>query len=68
MSVSITIIPHEDHQQYSVNGHVVYKDSNGNYISRTDMSYNENTAFQKYKKLVIDNPAFKRHTKAVYKT
>lgn len=67
MSVTITILPLEDHQQYNVNGHTVYKDSNGEYISRTEMSYSENTAFRKYKKLVIDNAAFKRHTKATYK-
>ena len=67
MSQEIKIIPQEDHQQYSVNGHTVYKDSNENYISRTEMSGAENTAFRRYKQLVIDNPAFKKHTKATYK-
>jgi hypothetical protein len=67
MKQEITIIPHEDHQQYSVNGHTVYKDSNENYISRTEMSNAENTAFRRYKQLVIDNTAFKKHTKATYK-
>lgn len=67
MSQQITIIPHEDHQQYSVNGHTIYKDSNGNYISRTDLSTAENAAFRRYKQLVIDNPRFKTHTKATYK-
>ena len=67
MSQEITIIPHEDNQQYSVNGHTVYKDSNEVYISRTEMSGAESTAFRRYKQLVIDNPAFKKHTKATYK-
>ena len=67
MSQEITIIPHEDNQQYSVNGHVVYKDSNGNYISKTPMSPTESKAFFEYKKQVIDNQRFKTHTKATYK-
>lgn len=67
MSQQITIIPHEDHQQYSVNGHTIYKDSAGNYISRADLSTAENAAFRRYKQLVIDNPRFKTHTKATYK-
>ena len=67
MSASITIIPQEDHQQYSVNGHIVYKDSNGNYTSKTDLSNGENTAFRRYKQIVIDNPRFKTHTRATYK-
>jgi len=67
MSQEITIIPHEDHQQYSVNGHTVFKDTNGNWISRTDLSDAENRAFSRYKKVVIDNPRFIRHTKATYK-
>lgn len=67
MSVTITIIPLEDHQQYNVNGHTVYKDANDNWISRTDMSDNELRAFSRYKKQVIENKAFKTHTKATYK-
>lgn len=67
MKQEIVIIPQEDHQQYNVNGHTVYKDSNENYISRSEMSSAENVAFRRYKKLVIDNPAFKKHTRATYK-
>lgn len=67
MSVTVTIIPLEDHQQYSVNGHTLNKDMSGVYISRTELSYSESRAFQKYKQLVIDNERFKRHTKATYK-
>lgn len=67
MKQEIVIIPQEDHQQYNVNGHTVYKDSNENYISRSEMSSAETAAFRRYKQLVIDNPAFKKHTRATYK-
>lgn len=67
MSISITIIPLTDHESYNVNGHTVYKDSNNNWISQTDMSDNELRAFRRYKSQVIENPAFKTHTKATYK-
>lgn len=67
MSVTVTIIPLEDHQQYNVNGHTVFKDTNDNWVSRTDMSGNELRAFKRYEKLVINNKAFKKHTKATYK-
>lgn len=65
--MTITIIPLTDHESYNVNGHTVYKDSNENYISRTDMSDMELRAFRRYKTAVIDNPIFKTHTKATYK-
>jgi len=68
MSVTITIIPLTDHESYNVNGHTVYKDSNDNWVSRTDMSDNELRAFRRYKSQVIENPAFKTHPKATYKT
>lgn len=67
MSQQITIIPLEDHQRYNVNGHTIYKDNSGNYISRTDLSTSENAVFRRYKQIVIDNPRFKTHTKATYK-
>ena len=67
MSVIITIIPLEDHRQYNVNGHTIYKDANDNWTSRTEMSDNELRAFRRYKAAVIDNPRFKTHTKATYK-
>ncbi|KIA86607.1 hypothetical protein [Flavobacterium sp. AED] len=67
MSVTITIIPLTDHESYNVNGHTVFKDSAEQWISRTDMSDNELRAFRRYKTAVIDNPRFKRHTKATYK-
>jgi hypothetical protein len=67
MSINITIIPLEEHQQYNVNGHIVYKNSTEQWISRTDMSDMELRAFRRYKTAVIDNPRFKKHTKATYK-
>ena len=65
--MNVTIIPLVDHEQYNVNGHTVFKDTNDNWISRTDMSDNELRAFKRYEKIVINNPRFKTHTKATYK-
>lgn len=65
--MTVTIIPISDHEQYSINGHIMYKDSNDNWNSKTDMSTAELNAFRNYKRLVIENPAFKTHTKATYK-
>lgn len=65
--MSIKIKPIVDHERYDVNGKEIYKDSNGNWISRDDLSGQEYRAFANYKKAVIDNPAFKTHTKAEYK-
>lgn len=68
MSVEITVIPLEDHKSYSVNGHAVYKNLKGRYQSATYMTAREWEAFRRYEKLVINNKAFARHTKATYKT
>ncbi|AOW08719.1 hypothetical protein [Flavobacterium gilvum] len=65
--MNITITPLEDHKRYSVNGHAVYKDDKGFYVSATDMNAKEWKAFHRYEKLVIKNKAFKTHTKATYK-
>ncbi|AOW09491.1 hypothetical protein [Flavobacterium gilvum] len=65
--MSVTIEPIIDHEQYSVNSHHVYKDQFGNWASRTDLSDKEMRAFKRYEKLVINNKAFKKHTKATYK-
>jgi hypothetical protein len=64
---AITIIPITDHEQYTINGHLVYKDQFNNWTCRVDLSPNELRAFQRYEKLVINNKAFKKHTKATYK-
>lgn len=65
--MSVRIIPITDHEAYNVNGKEVYKDSNGNWMQRQELTIQENTAFINYKKAVIDNKAFKKHTKATYK-
>jgi hypothetical protein len=65
--MSITITPITDHENYDVNGKEVYKDTNGNWINKGDLSDAENRAFRTYKKQVIENPRFKTHTKATYK-
>jgi hypothetical protein len=65
--MSVTIIPVTDHESYEVNGKEVYKDANGNWIDKQDLSDAENRAFRTYKRQVIENPRFKKHTKATYK-
>jgi hypothetical protein len=66
MKTGITITPITDHESYNVNGHTVYKDHNNNWISGTEMTDAELRAFRRYEKLVINNKAFKKHTKATY--
>lgn len=65
--MSVIIIPIEKNETYSVNGKTVHRDMNGNWISNQELTINERTAFNNYKKAVIENPAFKNHTKAEYK-
>jgi hypothetical protein len=65
--MSVTIVPITDHESYDVNGKEVYKDSNGNWMDKQNLSDAENRAFRTYKRQVIDNPRFKKHTKATYK-
>jgi hypothetical protein len=64
--MSVTILPVVDHESYNVNGKEVYKDSNGNWIARQELSTQETMAFSNYRKAVIENKAFKTHTKATY--
>lgn len=64
--MSVKIIPIVDHKSYNVNGKEVYKDSNGNWIQRQEFTTQETMAFNNYKKAVIENKAFKKHTKATY--
>lgn len=66
--MNVTITPVVDHEKYNVNGHIVYKDSQGTWTCKGELSYKELAAFSRYEKLVINNKAFKRHTKATYKT
>ena len=65
--MSVRITPIVDHESYTVNNKEVYKDSNGNWITRQQFTQQETNAFANYKKAVIENKAFKTHTKATYK-
>jgi hypothetical protein len=65
--MSVRIEPKTDHESYNVNGKEVYKDSNGNWIQRQELTSQELNAFNNYKKAVIENKAFKKHTKATYR-
>ena len=65
--MSIVINPISDHELYEVNGKEIYKDSNGNWIAWEEFTQQERNAFQNYRKVVIDNKNFKKHTKAEYK-
>ena len=65
--MSVVINPITDHELYEVNGKEIYKDSNGNWIAREEFTQQERNAFQNYRKAVIDNKNFKKHTKAEYK-
>ena len=65
--MSIVINPISDHELYEVNGKEIYKDSNENWIAREEFTQQERNAFQNYRKVVIDNKNFKKHTKAEYK-
>lgn len=65
--MSIKIEPITDHEVYHVNGKEIYKDTNGKWIARHELTQQERNAFNNYKKAVIENKAFKTHTKATYK-
>lgn len=56
--MSVTIKPITDHESYEVNGHLVYKDTLNNWISKSDLSEKERLAFSQYTKIVIQNPRF----------
>lgn len=64
--MSVTITPIIDHESYNLNGHTVYKDSLGNWTCKVDLSSQELTAFRNYEKAVINNKAFKKHTRATF--
>ena len=63
----IRIEPIIDHHSYSVNGKEIYKDTNDNWIAQQELTMQERNAFANYKKAIIENKAFKKHTKANYK-
>ncbi|WP_444647731.1 hypothetical protein ACSLMO_13395 [Flavobacterium columnare] len=66
--MSIVIEPKTDHESYLVNGKEVYKNSYNHWFSPVELTTQERKAFELYKLTVIDNKAFKKHTKATYKT
>ncbi len=65
--MSVQIIPIIDHESYYVNNKVMMKDGNDNWICQHELSMQERNAFANYKKAVIENKAFKKHTNATYK-
>lgn len=65
--MSIAIIPITYHEIYQVNNKEVYKDGQNNWIAREELTQQERNAFFNYKKAVIENKNFKKHTKAIIK-
>ena len=63
----ITIKPIVELESYDVNGKEVYKDTNGNWVARQELTANESNAFLNHKRNVIDKPEAKKHPKATYK-
>jgi len=66
--MSVEIVPVKDHEEYTVNGHLVYKDQFDNWTCKHDLSSDELRAFARYEKIVIKNTRFKKHTRATYKS
>ena len=64
--MSVVIKPITDHECYQINNTEIYKDSNGNWIARGELTQMERNAFANYKKAVIENKAFTKHTNATY--
>lgn len=62
----ITIKPVVELESYDINGKEVYKDTNGNWIARQELTANESKAFLEHKRKVVDKPEVKKHPKATY--
>lgn len=62
----VRIKPIVEHESYDVNGKEVYKDSNGQWIARQELTANESKAFREHKEKAIDNPEFKKHPEGSY--
>lgn len=58
--MSVTIVPIIDQEQYTVNGHLVYKDALRNWACKHDLSAKEHNAFSIYEKLVIRKEIVKK--------
>ena len=65
--MSVQILPIADHERYEINGKEIYKDGQNNWIAREELTQQERNAFFNYKKAVIENKNFKKHTKATFK-
>lgn len=65
--MNVKITPITDHESYEVNHHTVFKDGLGNWNCKNNLSNKELYAFNQYESIVIKNPRFKKHTKAIYK-
>jgi hypothetical protein len=65
--MSVKIKPITDHKSYEINGQTISKDPQGNWIYKGNLSHKELHAFAQYESIVIQNPRFKKHTKATYK-
>lgn len=65
--MGVKIRPITDHECYEINGRAISKDDHGNWESQFDLTSKELDAFNQYENLVIKNPRFKKHTRAVYK-
>jgi hypothetical protein len=66
--MSVKIIPVKDHEEYTVNGHLVFKNKWNFWTCDHLLSDTELTAFTNYQTLVIYNKAFTKHITATYKT
>ncbi len=65
--MSVSIIPVEDHQEYTVNGKTVYKNRDGAWECKVTLTTVETKAFLNYNKAIINNKDIKKHTKSEYK-
>lgn len=45
-------------EEYTVNGKSVYKDSNGNWVAREELTESEFVAFRRHKKIQNDNDRY----------
>lgn len=61
----VRIQPITDHELYEVNGKEVFKDGE-NWTARVELTTQEKAAFTNYRKAVINNKNFTKHTKATY--
>lgn len=64
----VVIKPIEDHEKYSINGHIVQKHWMYGWLAAKELSDMELKAFSNYKKVVIENDRFKKHPKSTYKS